>query len=315
MSFAARGPLKVLLQTAGGQYLVLGIGIYGLFPEQVQKLLAPLLSKYPQLASSLVSSSTSKENEGGSSSSPQQIIIHTPSPTFYHGNRRKGGLEIVAYAAATAGVCWVGYIVCVRILPDAVTQMLPVTKGAFDKATHTLGQGILNVKQVLEEKIRGLSRKQDDLGKKQDETNEAVGDVKKELGEARFDLALLKEAMGECQDSLDTTQGMQAYTLKGVKLLVSCVSTFIPDEGKYLGDIAKFIQEGHGLDDNRSPPRNNHSNSHPAIKGEPQPPLVHAQTLGYVTPNPSKRNNSCVAAVEEVDDCSSTRKIRELIGC
>jgi len=109
------------------------------------------------------------------------------------------------------------------------------------------------VKQVLEERITALSGQQDALGKKQDTTNAKVTDVQKELRTARVDLRHLKEALADCQLSLDTTQNMQGYTLRGVKLLVRCVTRMIPDdhdehEQAVRQEMDRFIRDGDDID-------------------------------------------------------------------
>jgi hypothetical protein len=256
-SVAARGPLTLLLQSSAGQYIFLGLGVYALFPEQVQGLLGPLGAQ--QLLTQLGSRSGTSTGTGTSQGHDNRpIIIQTPGPTVHHMTTHrdaKGSLiSVVTYAVVGAGACWVGYVVCVHILPDAVTELLPVSKRLFEKTTQTLGRGILNVKQVLEEKILGLSKQQDDLSRKQDDTHQTVSGIERELGEARVDLIGLKSSLDRCEGSLDNTQDMQGYTLKGIKLLVRCVTSFMPNESNYIDDIARFIEEGDFQDHDKNKP-------------------------------------------------------------
>jgi len=257
---AGRGPLGMLMQSSVGQYSLLGAGGYYLaFPEKVQQMMAPYIMKLP---SSTGSTSTA-------SAVPQIITIHTPGS---NGNNNNGNqmlnttVGLVVYAVGGAGLCWIGYFVCTNWLPDSVAQMMPVTKAVFSKATETLGRGILNIKKVLEEKILGVSKKQDELSKKQDLTNEEMGRLNNSMQEARGDLRSVKSSLERCEDSLDQSQAMQGYSLKGIKLLVRCVTTFLPDDGGYINDIARFMREG------ESPELNDGSGSH-------EPPIARAHAL------------------------------------
>lgn len=208
---AARGPLGILLHNQAGQYILIGLGAYGLFPDKFQRL----FEYSPSLVKLLGSSS--KDGDSSSRQSQAPIIIHTPSPTVIggYGNGSKTWLGTVAYAAVGAGACWAGYVVAVQLLPDAVGQFLPVTRNIFDKTTQSLGKGILTCKQVLEEKIAFLSGQADEMSKKQDETNKTVSHIKSELGEARIDLTMLQSSMNRCEGSLENSEGMQQYTLRG----------------------------------------------------------------------------------------------------
>lgn len=251
MSHPAQGPLRFLLQSTPGQYAIVGFGFYTAFPQEVRRILAPLLIDNPQLTS-LGEGAQAKNGGGWSQQAP--IIIQTPTPTVVSNNNSSNGIGrglfgIVAYAVVGAGVCWAGYAIFTNVLPEALSQMLPVTRQIFEETSKLLGKGIHNVKEVLEEKILGLGTKQDQLGRKQDETNEAVEEVQKELGEARLDLLLLKDALDRCQGSLDDNKDMQGYTLKGVKLLIRCVTSLIPAENDIFDEIVEFIDEEDGADE------------------------------------------------------------------
>jgi len=233
----ARGPLKLLLSNAAGQYLLLGVGVYTLFPAQVHKMLeySPALTKLIDNATL----STDKKDR-----SPAPIIIHTPSPTIIGGGSGgKTWMGTVAYAAAGATACWAGYVVVVQLLPDTVGQFLPVTRTIFDKTSASLGKGILKCKTVLEEKIRALAGQQEELGRKQDATNQTVSHIKSELGEARIDMSLLQSSLDRCEGSLEQAEGMQNFTARGVRLLVRCVHNMLPDDRDTAHELAKFIEE------------------------------------------------------------------------
>jgi hypothetical protein len=230
-----KGPLRILLQTSAGQYVMLGLGAYALFPETFHKMLeySPSLLRFVNTGDS--------DNNRRFSSAP--IIIHTPSPTIYGGGSgSKTWIGTIAYTAAGATACWAGYVAVVQLLPDSIGQFLPVTRTIFDKTSQSLGKGILRCKEVLEEKISILSGHQKELGKKQDDTNKTVSHIKGELGEARMDLTMLQNTMDRCEGSLENTEGMQQYTLRGVRILVRCVANMLP-ENQDAGDLAQFIEE------------------------------------------------------------------------
>lgn len=235
---AARGPLTLLLQTSSGQYLALGLGVYALFPEQVKQALAPLLG--PSLISQFGEAQQRFQQQ-------QPIIIQTPPTTIIHGSSSQGNKSlttVLIYSVAGAGACWVGYIVCSQLLPDAVSEFMPVTKRLFKQTSETLGKGILQVKEILEEQIAQLLGKQEALEKRQEETHQAVKDVHSELGEARLDMLQLQTSLDRCEAGLDHSNRMQSYTLRGIKLLVRCVTSFLPDESNFIDDISRYIEDG-----------------------------------------------------------------------
>mmetsp|Transcript_27892 Transcript_27892/g.67860 ORF Transcript_27892/g.67860 Transcript_27892/m.67860 type:complete len:331 (+) Transcript_27892:168-1160(+) len=236
----ARGPLNILLKNAAGQYILLGVGVYTLFPEKVHRMLeySPALMK---LVGDGISSDSSDRNRDGRSPAP--IIIHTPSPTIIGGNGTKTWTGTILYAAAGATACWGGYVVLVQLLPDTVGQFLPVTRTIFDKTSASLGKGILKCKTVLEEKIKQLAGQQEELGKKQDATNQTVSHIKSELGEARIDMSMLQSSLDRCEGSLEKGENMQQFTARGVRLLVRCVHNMLPDNQDTAQELAIFIEE------------------------------------------------------------------------
>jgi len=236
----ARGPLKILLQNAAGQYLLLGVGVYTLFPNQVHKML-----EYSPRLMRLMDGSMS--GGGGDRRddrrSRQPIIIHTPSPTIIGGGGSKTWMGTIIYTAAGATACWASYVVVVQLLPESIGQFLPVTRTIFDKTSASLGKGILKCKTVLEEKIRELAGQQTELGKKQDATNNTVSHIKSELGEARIDMSMLASSLDRCEGSLEKSEGMQEFTARGVRLLVRCVANMLPDNQDTALELSQFIEE------------------------------------------------------------------------
>jgi len=237
---AARGPMGLLLQNTSGQYLVLGLGFYTLFPEKF----AQLSSVLKLVATNDLLKLTNDNSKSGGSTGP--IIIHTPPPTVVGGGGGGGQRTwvgtIVSVAVGT-GACWAGYMVAVQVLPDAVNQLLPVSRSIFDKTSQSLGKGILTCKQVLEEKVAYLTGETEKVSKKQDETNKTVSHIKSELGEARMDLTMMQSIMKSCEGSLGKSEGMQQYTLRGVRLLVRCVANMMPNDIETVDELARFIEE------------------------------------------------------------------------
>lgn len=249
----ARGPLTFLLQSSSGQYVVLGMGAYTLFPDQVKVALRPILQHPAILATfgDLTASHNGSNSANATSHQTPNIIIQTPSPTIIGGHNggsltRRSLTTVLIYSVAGAGACWVGYIVCSQLLPDAVSEFMPVTKRLFKETSQTLGKGILQVKEILESQITQLLGQQQQLQQQQDATHKSVKEVQDEVGHARKDLATLQSSLDRCEAGLDNTQNMQSYTLRGIKLLVRCVTSFMPDESTQMEDIHRFVEESGG---------------------------------------------------------------------
>lgn len=245
---AARGPLTFLLQSSSGQYIALGLGVYALFPEQVRKALAPLLG-HPALTSQFGQWDENGNLRNGQQYQQQPIIIHTPPSTIIHSggsssSGRKSVTTVLIYSVAGAGACWVGYIVCSQLLPDAVSEFMPVTKRLFKTTSETLSKGILQVKDLLEDQIHQLLGQQKALEQRQEDTHKSVKEVQSELGEARLDVLNLQNSLDRCEAGLDHSNNMQGYTLRGIQLLVRCVTSFLPDESSFIEDISHYIEEG-----------------------------------------------------------------------
>lgn len=225
---AARGPFGFLLQTQSGQWLVLGLGAASLFPDKCNEIIRPLLRNillgFPDAPFShdFALRNGSRDNKPPSSPSSMSapIVIQTSSGKM----EDKILAQIVTYAVSAAGV-WVTYTVLVNYLPDWVKEHLPVTRQVFDKAVQNLGRGIIEVSQQI------LS-----LRKKQDETHD-------ELLEARNDILNIQNAVGRCEDSLETAEGIQNKTQRGIKLLVRAVATMVPGHHNIAEELNKYARE------------------------------------------------------------------------
>ncbi|CAJ1929443.1 unnamed protein product [Cylindrotheca closterium] len=317
----ARGPLKILLQNAAGQYILLGVGVYALFPEKVHKMLeySPHLMKLVDGASSGSNNRSGRDNDRR-----QPIIIHTPSPMIIGGGGSKTWMGTAIYAAAGAGACWAGYIVLVQVLPDTVGQFLPVTRTIFDKTSVSLGKGILKCKTVLEEKIRQLAGQQEELGKKQDATNQTVSHIKSELGEARIDMSLLASSLDRCEGSLEKSEGMQQFTARGVRLLVRCVANMLPDNQDTALELSKFIEEEQkqlaleaksGDSGNVSGEPSTPNNNAPPTRGAQSTPLMRSRSDGASRRSmTSTKKTLPIADGDMSDEESAFNDIRALLG-
>jgi hypothetical protein len=223
--------------------------VYALFPDQVKQALAPLLGdQYMKYLAD-----TGKQLQQQSQMHP--IIIQTPPSTIIHshGNSTSKSLtQVVIYSIAGAGACWVGYIVCSQLLPDAVSEFMPVTKRLFKTTSEALGASIVQVKKALQEQLHQLMRQQDRLSAQQESTQKSVDDVKGELGKARNDLSLLQCSVDNVEAGMDESRRLQGYTLKGIQLLVRCVTSFLPDESHFIDDISQFIKEDHAQSSSRN---------------------------------------------------------------
>lgn len=279
---AARGPLTFLLQSASGQYIVLGMGVYTMFPEQVRNALKPLLMSHPALMAQF--GEAFQDSKSGSSHNNSPIIIQTPAPMVIHGNSAggKSWTAILVYSVAGAGACWVGYILCSQLLPDAISEFMPVTKRLYQKTSQTLGKGILQVKNILEERIAQLMGQQHLLEKKQDETHKDVQDVKSNLGQARHDLANLQSSLDRCEAGLEHSHNMQGYTLRGIRLLVRCVTSFLPDESNFIDDITHYIEEGNS----GASPATNSLDRRSSLPPPPAPPAIPQPQQQHYRPIP-----------------------------
>ena len=236
-SAVSRGPLNALLQSAAGQWTLLGAGGYYLvFPEHVRQA----LSLHKAGASNSIAGSSAASSSSSSSSSlyPQMITIQTPFPST--GTRP--AWTMIVYAVAGGAVCWLGYVACTQI--DVVAQLLPVTKQVFTQTTSALSRAIWNVKQALEEKLLGVSKKQDELSAKQCLTHEQVQDLHRNLEDARQELWQVRDSLERCEESLQKSHKLQSYTQRGVRLLVRCVTSFLPEDAAQRQDIQRFINEG-----------------------------------------------------------------------
>ena len=94
-----RGPLHFLLQSSGGQWLLLGFGAFTLFPDKVQEIVRLALERL-----SAGSSPSSNNYPRLPSSQNAPIIIHTG----HDKGDARSMLNIAMYILSAAGI-WVSY--------------------------------------------------------------------------------------------------------------------------------------------------------------------------------------------------------------
>jgi hypothetical protein len=92
-----RGPLHLLLQSSGGQWLVLGLGAFAFFPEKVQEILRFALDR--------ISVGPTSTN---SLSYPPMLNASPAAPIIIHTGHDKGGrltfVHVAMYILSAAGI-------------------------------------------------------------------------------------------------------------------------------------------------------------------------------------------------------------------
>ncbi|KAG7369621.1 hypothetical protein IV203_027367 [Nitzschia inconspicua] len=245
---AAKGPLAFLLRSQTGQWFTITLGAIYAFPEQAKALVFPALkeaSQWSDLAKQLSQGVGAVDDKTAlksvtSASAPTPIIIHTGGSSSEKG----GYVATIATYAIGAGACWVGFVVLTNALPEAVKEVMPVTRKFFSKTSHVLAEGIIQVKKVMEEKIAALSKKQDTMDAKLDDTHASVLSVQKDLVDTRGDISKLGDSMVRQEETLMSSKRLQSYTSKGVTLLVRCVASMLPTNDRSVNELAQYIKDG-----------------------------------------------------------------------
>jgi hypothetical protein len=246
---AAKGPLAFLLRSQTGQWFTITLGAIYAFPEQAKAIVFPALkeaSQWSDIAKQLSQGVGAVDGDRAASSnritaSQAPIIIHTGGS----GSSDKGGyITTIATYAIGAGACWVGFVVLTNALPEAVQEVMPVTRKFFSKTSHILADGIIQVKKVMEEKIALLTKKQDDMDNKLSDTHASVLSVQKDLVDTRGDISKLGDSMERQEETLMSSKRLQSYTSKGVTLLVRCVASMLPTNDRSVNELAQYIKDG-----------------------------------------------------------------------
>ena len=248
----AKGPLSSAL----GQWAFVGLGAYALAGgEALRDVAGRTAAVTAQLAAGVPlstileahSKSSGNNNAGTAAASmPAPIVIHTSGSSSDSSGKLLTDKPLIFLVQLTlgAGLCWGSYIIFSNLLPEQIKEMLPVTRKFFDAAITSLGKGILQVKESLEEQILGLSAKQDELSEQQTETHQEVLSVRNDLGEVKFDLNAIADTVERCEASLTHAERRQSYTARGVRLLVRCVGAMRPGNARLASELDRFAQQG-----------------------------------------------------------------------
>jgi hypothetical protein len=145
-----------------------------------------------------------------------------------------------------AGCVWISYTLCTSVLPDYISELMPVTRKVFDQTTKNLATSLFNVKEAMIKQIQFVMSKQDELGIKQDDTHRDVKDIQEDMKFVRSDLSGVMDGVDRCEASVEASQRLQAYTARGVKLLVAAVATVLPRDENYqiLRELEKYARDG-----------------------------------------------------------------------
>ena len=145
-----------------------------------------------------------------------------------------------------AGCVWISYTLCTSVLPDYISELMPVTRKVFDQTTKNLATSLFNVKEAMIKQIQFVMSKQDELSIKQDDTHRDVKDIQEDMKFVRSDLSGVMDGIDRCEVSVEASQRLQAYTARGVKLLVAAVATVLPRDDNYqiLRELEKYARDG-----------------------------------------------------------------------
>ena len=239
------GPLNLLLSNSGAQWAtIMGMGAYIYNPEVfVKSIRTVLLGDKDSLQ---LSSSGHRET---TTSTATPIIIHTSSSDARNGTISFSGASIlttIIFYTMGAGCVWISYTLCTSVLPDYISELMPVTRKVFDQTTKNLATSLFNVKEAMIKQMQFVMSKQDELSIKQDDTHRDVKDIQEDMKFVRSDLSGVMDGVDRCEASVEASQRLQAYTARGVKLLVAAVATVLPRDENYqiLRELEKYARDG-----------------------------------------------------------------------
>lgn len=329
MAQVGRGPLNALLSNTGAQWAsVAGVAAYVWNPEAVQRAVRSLTSDY-----SHNNNSTFQNGSGDTNNSaldrPQShsIVIHTGTAGSSDrdgggsgGYSRGNGGVITTIVTYTIGIgcAWITYTVLSNALPEYVGTFLPVTRRAFDKTTKNLANSLLFVKEAMVQQIQHVMKMQGELGAKQDETHRAVQDILDDVQFVRTDLSTVIASVDRCEAAVDASQRLQAYTARGVKLLVAAVATVLPRHGDEQSlDVLRELE--HYARDGGDAPRRpltttttvqqQPSQSHRATEEAPpenEHPRLAAAAVSSPPPQSLSSSSLLPLPPQRLEDCSTT---------
>ena len=281
------GPLNLLLSNSGAQWAtLLGMGAYVYNPDTfVQSIRTVLLGGKDSLLLSS-SNSSGQRDTTTTANAATPIIIHTSSSDSRHGTFGLSGASIlttIIFYSIGAGCVWISYTLCTSVLPDYISELMPVTRKVFDQTTKNLATSLFNVKEAMIKQIQFVMSKQDELGIKQDDTHRDVKDIQEDMKFVRSDLSGVMDGIDRCEASVEASQRLQAYTARGVKLLVAAVATVLPRDENYqiLRELEKYARDGEPFRNLMDRSQNQQLQQQPSFNSAPPPPiqLVPSQPL------------------------------------
>lgn len=257
---AARGPLNALLSNASTQWIALGIGIYAFGPDHLRDAVHRAI-----LAISTIPEESSQQQQFRSAS---PVIVRVDPSMRGGGGGNRWIFSIVSYTAV-AGCVWLSYSVLSTVLPEQLQQVLPVTRRIFEKSSKSLAKTIFNVKEVLGNQITALLRKQEDLESHQKESHKEILNVKESLQNAHRDIQTVDTTTRRCEDDLKKSMAMQGYTARGVKLLVTAVSSILDPNNRISHELEDYIRAGDLIYGKSTRPNDGPENDRPVRPSTP----------------------------------------------
>ena len=244
----SKGPLSSAL----GQWAVLGIGTYVVLASgDGNNALSRAAHELAGVAFRIltgVSREASLLREEAALAGRQyaaELANHRQPMVIYQrdSNSKSGGSWImtIVHVGLGATACWTAYVILSNFVPDAIKELMPVTRKYFETAVTSLGQGILRVREALTEQLLVLGLKQEELAKKQGEVHDDVLGLRDDLGDVRRHVDDIAIAISRCEGSLTDAAGRQTYMSKGVQLLVRCVGDLLrPGNPEVAEELDRF---------------------------------------------------------------------------
>lgn len=302
----ARGPLAFMLQSQTGQWMTISLGALYAFPEQAKMFVGnyagPIAKALTGIDLPTLEDGTARAQVVATPAPATPIIIHTTSGD---GKNQYVGFAVKVIIGGTA--CWVGYFALTNALPDYVQEFFPVTRKFFAKTSKFLASAIEQVKDTLEEQIRIVTGKQDELSDKLDDTHESVLGLHRELGDARSELNNMNTSMARQESTLNASHRTQSYTSRGVTLLVRCVASMLPTNDRTVNDLAEYIKDGEEIRKHEEKRRLEESISN-AVSKKP------ISMISSRAPQQPPQNNLLIRTSSKDSDMDSLEDVHAVLG-
>jgi hypothetical protein len=301
---ASRGPLNALLSNASTQWVVIGVGLYTLGPDSLRDAVHRTLAAVTTPQHSNHDPHQQQYRSGG----PAPVIVRIDPSNSSGGSRGGGGwmTTVISYTVLVGGV-WVSYSVLSTMLPEQLQQVLPVTRRVFEKSSKSLAKTIYNVKEVLGNQINQLLRKQDELEDQQKDTHKEVLNVYVSLKDAREEIQTVHRSSHRCEEDLKRSIAMQGYTARGVKLLVTAVSSILAPDNRITQELEDYLRAGELVYGG------NHNNNKTAAGGKKPSVLGPEEDRPVLSHRPSTPRKNTITPIQQTPvtpDDSTLRNIQ-----